>query len=284
MGKKRKSKAGTNTSSTSEDSESQEHKIQKIATDKMDTAIIDRLDQLSTQTSDGFRQIHEDFNTFKLEIKSEIVAIKTVIRDLEKATEYTQQDVEDLKKKNDEQIEEKTILVQRIEELEEQVQSITKELKQERENLINLEQYTRKENLIFNQIPESDDENCKDKIKNILENMGIISNEIKFHAVHRIGKKRQGTFVRPIIARFVSREDRDLVFYKKKEIKRANPNAYITQDYARAIKEERKILIKAMKNGRIQGLTNIKVLDRFLYVGNEKFTSKNLPSYLEDEE
>ena len=284
MGKKRKSKAGTNTSSASEDSESQERKIQKTATDKMDSAIIYRLDRLSTQTSDGFRQIHKNFNTVKLEIKSEIVAIKTVIRDLEKATEYTQQDVEDLKKKNDEQIEEKTILVQRIEELEEQVQSITKELKQERENLINLEQYTRKENLIFNQIQESDDENCKEKIKNILENVGIISNEINFHAVHRNGKKRQGTFVRPIIARFVSREDRDLVFYKKKEIKRANPNAYITQDYARAIKEERKILIKAMKNGRIQGLTNIKVLDRFLYVGNEKFTSKNLPSYLEDEE
>ena len=75
-----------------------------------------------------------------------------------------------------------------------------------------------------------------------------------------------------------------ILLYKKKEIKRANPNTYITQDYARAIKEEMKILIKAMKNGRIQGLTNIKVLDRFLYVGNEKFTSKNLPSYLEDEE
>lgn len=284
MGRKRKSKAGTNTSSASEESAcaSQDHKIQKIADDEMDTAIIDRLNQLSTQTSDGFKQIHEDLETFKLEIKSEIAAIKTVIRDLEKATEFTQQEVEELKKKNDEQEEVKTILTRRIGGLEEQIQNITKELKRDRENLINLEQYTRKENLIFNQIPESYEENCKEKVKNILEEMGITSKEIKFHAVHRLGKKRQGA--RPIIARFVSREDRDLVFYKKKEIKRANPNAYITQDYARAIKEERKILIKAMKNGRDQGLTNIKVLDRFLYVGNEKFTSKNLPSYLADEE
>ena len=109
--------------------------------------------------------------------------------------------------------------------------------------------------------------------------MGIISNKIKSHAVHRLGKKRKG--VRPIIA-IISREERDFVFYKKKEIKRVNFNAYITQENAKAIKEERKILIKAMKNGRNQGQTNLKVLDRFLYVGNEKFTSKNLPSYLED--
>ena len=109
------------------------------------TAIIDRLDQLSTQTNHGFKQLHEDFATFKLEIKTDVKAIKTVIRDLEKATEFIQNDMEDLKMKTNEEETERTTLTARIDLLEKQVQALTKKLKEEKENLVNLEQYTRRE-------------------------------------------------------------------------------------------------------------------------------------------
>ena len=49
-----------------------------------------------------------------------------------------------------------------------------------------------------------------------------------------------------------------------------------TQDYVSKSNETRE------KPG--QGLTNIKVLDRFLCVGNEKYTINNLLSHLKDEE
>ena len=140
----------------------------------------------------------------------------------------------------------------------------------------------RRENLILNQIPESENENCKEKVLTVLDDVGIDTGEIKFHAVHRLEKKRRST--QPMIARFVSKEDRDFVFSRKNEIQKTSPNAYITQDYARAIRNERKMLISAMTHGRNQGVTNIKVLDRFLDIRNEKYSISNLSSHLKDEE
>ena len=56
---------------------------------------------------------------------------------------------------------------------------------------------------------------------------------------------------------------------------------YITQDYARAIQEERRILIKAMMKAREEyGLNDAKVKGRFLFINNERYDSKSIPEYL----
>ena len=58
-------------------------------------------------------------------------------------------------------------------------------------------------------------------------------------------------------------------------------DAYITQDYARAIQEERKVLIKAMMKAREEhGLNDAKVKGRFLFINNERYDSKSIPEYL----
>ena len=58
-------------------------------------------------------------------------------------------------------------------------------------------------------------------------------------------------------------------------------NAYITQDYARAIQEERKVLIKAMMKAHEEhGLNDAKVKGRFLFISNERYDSKSIPEYL----
>ena len=90
-------------------------------------------------------------------------------------------------------------------------------LKEAQENLVALENYTRRENLRFMNIPESRGENCQDIIYDVLENdLKMNAVEIRFHAVHRVGKPRQNNGATPprprqIIARFVVREDRDAV-------------------------------------------------------------------------
>ena len=62
---------------------------------------------------------------------------------------------------------------------------------------------------------------------------------IRFHAVHRVGKIMQGR-TRPIIVRFVSREDRNLVRAKRGKIKQStvHSDAYITEDFARYSRRE----------------------------------------------
>jgi len=73
----------------------------------------------------------------------------------------------------------------------------------------------------------------------IQEDMGIDTSEIKFHALHRVGKKMESR-CRPIIARFISREDKNLIWQRKDKIKHSPnyPDAYITEDFAKAIRRK----------------------------------------------
>jgi len=70
---------------------------------------------------------------------------------------------------------------------------------------------------------------------------------IRFHVGRCVGKPMQGR-KRPIIVRFVSGKDKNLVWVKQGKIKKStvHSDAYIIEDFARAIQEEREVLIKAM--------------------------------------
>ena len=104
-----------------------------------------------------------------------------------------------------------------------------------------MQNYSRRKNLRFMNVPERNDENCMDVVYDIIENdMNINVEDIHFHAVHRVGKPRSEdaskSFPRPIIARFLSREERDTVFRARNRLKdslRAK-DVYITQDYAKS--------------------------------------------------
>ena len=118
----------------------------------------------------------------------------------------------------------------------------------EKEN-VSLENYTRRENLKFMNLPEDRREDCKGMISNLIQNdLKIDVTNVRFHADHRVGKPVFGK-TRPIIARFVCREERDLIWSKKKDLKNyaTYRDAHITRDYAKAIQQERRALIKAMK-------------------------------------
>ena len=131
---------------------------------------------------------------------------------------------------------------------------------EEKEKIIGLEDYTRCENLKFHNIPESnfegDTQSGKQVILDILENkLQIDTTDVRFQAFHRIGKRKESRN-RPIIARFVCREDRGCVFGRKQVLKdsRRYRDAYVTADYAKAIQEERRKLIKAMFKAKESGL------------------------------
>ena len=58
-------------------------------------------------------------------------------------------------------------------------------------------------------------------------------------------------------------------------------DAYITEDYARAIQLERKALIKAtMKARDEQGIQNATVRGSYLIINNERYDHKSIPEYL----
>ena len=116
-------------------------------------------------------------------------------------------------------------------------------------------------------------------IYDVISSLGVNTSQIRFHAVHRVGKKVEDR-CRPIISRFVCREDRDRVWLERGKIKQSTtyPDAYITEDYAGAIQEERKKLIKAMMKARDDhGLKNVKVKGRLLYIDKDRYAHENIP-------
>ena len=121
-------------------------------------------------------------------------------------------------------------------------------------------------------------EDCKAMIYDILQrDLELDTSLIRFHAVHRVGKLMQGR-TRPIIVRFVS-----LVWAKRGKIKQStvHPDAHITEDVARAIQEERKVLIKAMIKARDElGMDNVKVIGRYLIIDNQKYDYNTIPDDL----
>lgn len=244
--------------------------------DSMCNGLKNSLDCLRQVVSEGFVKLHTDLDKFKTEID----AVKLSIKDMEKSLTYTQCEVQDLKVHFEAETKEHS---KEVDSLNKKIADLEDRLKQEVENNIALEQYTRRENLRFNNIEEKDKEDCKRVVYNILEKeLGVDTTKIRFHAVHRVGKKIHGRR-RPIIARFVCREDRDKVWSVRGKIKESitHSDAYITEDYARAIQEERKILIKAMMKAREEhGLSNAKVKGRFLFINNERYDSNNIPEYL----
>jgi len=220
---------------------------------------------------------------FRHEIKENLNGLKATITDIEKSLEKAWEHLDDhtaelkaLKDVKDSQQKE-------IDELKFKLQKTTMLLNVEKKNNVALENYTRRENLKFMNIPEDRGEDCKGIIINLIQNdLKIAVTNVRFHAVHRVGKPAVGK-TRPIIARFVCREDRDLIFSRKKDLKNSTTyrDAYITQGYAKAIQQERRTLIKAMKKARALGL-NSKVIDRHLIVGGEKFTCGTIPEHLKE--
>ena len=70
---------------------------------------------------------------------------------------------------------------------------------------------------------------------------------------------------------------------RKKDLKNSTTyqDAYITQDYAKAIQQERRTLIKAMKKARALGFDS-KVTDRDLFVNEERFPCENILEHLKE--
>ena len=274
--KRKKSSRGSSSSETEE--------VMAIAAnsgdDSMCNELKNSLDCLRQVVSEGFVKLHTDFDKLRFEFKTEIDAVKLSIKDIEKSLTDTQSEVQDLKVHFETETKEHS---KEVDALDKKIAYLEDRLKQEVENNIALEQYTRRENLRFNNIEEKEHEDCKMVVYNILEKeLGVDTTKIRFHAVHRVGKKFHGRH-RPIIARFVCREDQDKVWSVKGKIKESitHADAYITEDYARAIQEERKVLIKAMMKAREEnGLSNAKVKGRFLFINNERYDSNSIPEYL----
>ena len=278
-----KSKRGERGSSFSSASSNTELKEARMNEEEEETkSLRDLIQNLTANMESNFAKLHEELCGLRQEMKEEIDMLKSNIKDVEKSVDEIWATIEDMKEATKALRDSKTVQEDEMQELRALLTKTKAELKEERDKVIELEDYTRRENLKFHNIPESEEEGVNHSPKQVI--LSILQKEfqmdtaqIRFHAVHRIGKRKENKH-RPIIVRFVCREDRDQVFARKKGIKESTrfKDAYITADYAKVIQDERRKLIKAMFKAKEQG-SEAKVIGRYLYIGELKYDVTNIP-------
>lgn len=234
------------------------------------------LELLSARIENSFSELSNELSTFRLEIQADIKEMKQTISEQGKSLDAVWGRSEEAERKIEEMGD-----VQRG--MHEEISLLKQELRDQKEKNIALEAYTRRENLIFRNVFETADDDPKKVILNMLRiDLEIDTSEMRFHAIHRIGKSRSG-IARPIIVRFVCREDKDTVFSKRKLLKDSfgHDKVYITLDYPKEIQKERAILIKAMKKAQSAG-TRAKVLGRSLVMDSGTYNVDTIPEAYKD--
>jgi len=171
----------------------------------------------------NFTKLHEELCGLRQEMKEKIDTMKSNIKGVEKSVEEIWATIEDVKEETKALKDSTTVQEDEMQELRALLTKTKAELKEERDKVIELEDYTRRENLKFHNIPEPEaegvDHSPKQVILSILQKeLPMDTAQIQFHAVYRIGKQKENKH-RPIIAHFVCREDRDQVFVRKKGTK-----------------------------------------------------------------
>ena len=189
------------------------------------------------QIFERFAVLENSVNSLQIELntlndKSRSVEGKAI--EMEKAMEFTNTEIEELKKKDKEN-------ENNIKELE--------------DKLLYQEVYNRRENLRFFGIPEAAS-GAEDTTKVVhhffKEELELEDGEnIEFQRAHRIGKKKTGE-ARPVIVRFLRFPDRELVFRRVREME-DEIDVKVYSDYPEEISERRKKQWPKMKKAREEG-------------------------------
>ena len=151
-----------------------------------------------------------------------------------------------------------------------------------REQLIRIECHSRRENLLFCNIPEQPRESerdCLSKVQHVMMQIGLHNyTEISIDRCHRKGKFTNGK-TRPIIVKFHDYGDRMRVWTGRFELNKyqESKKVYVNEDFPAEVEQRRKILYPILKraksmNGKYQSRI---IIDKLIVNGNS-YTVENL--------
>ena len=110
----------------------------------------------------------------------------------------------------------------------------------------------------MNSCDTSDGEKSADaerKVRSLIaEKFKLDTGAMVIERAHRIGKRDpKGERQRPIVAKFLNFKDRELVWSRRKELKRAAPGVYLNEDFSEAVRQKRKELLPKLREAWDRG-------------------------------
>ena len=155
----------------------------------------------------------------------------------------------------------KTEVFAKLQSIEDKIQGIAvgnekieARLKWVEDKLTDLENRSRRENLLFFGIPDDREESwasSEEKISTFLKEKLGLDKDIVFHRVHRIGKYRRGANARPIIAKLLLSKDKELIMKNVGKLK--DTGFSISEDFCQVTRDRRKLLLPHLKKAKSLG-------------------------------
>lgn len=136
------------------------------------------------------------------------------------------------------------------------------------DKLDDLENRSRRNNICFDAIPESDKETwaqTEEKIKEVISSkLKIKTKGIVIERAHRIGKKKRADKPRTAIARFLNHKDKQAILVDKKNLK---GTGFVREDYsdlvmAKAPRTDTQAQCEARDHGHIRTTADHPIQDR----------------------
>ena len=221
--------------------------------------MLERISALESKDKANMQRI-ENMQADLDQANAEISLLREQVKSLEESLKFTQADQEEVK---------------------ERVNTCEEDQMRNEDELIRQNIYSRRWNLIMYGIEESERENCTDQVKNIMVSALKINEETvrstKFCGMHRLGKSKQNSGrPRLVIARFTCREDRDLVWRQRYNLKGGHFS--FAEDLPPAVRKIRKmILVPAMKEARKTAGTKATIARDRLIVNGRRYTFDQIP-------
>ena len=219
-----------------------------------------RISALESKEEGNTRRLN-DMQAQLDQANAEISSLRAKVKSLEESLEFTQAEQDEVK---------------------ERVNTCEEDQMRNEDELIRQSIYSRRWNLIIYRMKESKSKNCTDLVKNVMSSALKINEDkvrsMSFCGVHRLGKFKQNRSEkpRPVIARFTCREDRDLVWRDRYNLK--GSCFKLAEDLPPAVREIRKtILVPAMKEAKKTEGTKATITGDRLIVNGKRYTFNQIP-------
>ena len=207
-------------------------------------------------------------------MKDNLSQITQDIAGIKSSLEYTQKEVQELKEKYEQQEDKISVLQKKVTEID----SLREENRELRNQITALEGYGRRENLVFDNIPEKQGEVCSDVVRGLFKKLGLAdADTIMLQRVHRLGSystDATSTRNRPIIVRFAFFPDRERVWRSRSKL--AGTRITMREDFPEPIERERRILVPILRAAKKLENVKSRLVANKLIVNSQTFTVNTL--------
>ena len=180
---------------------------------------LETIDDVHTYYEEKFKQYDEKFKLLEVKSQAQVDTLHKIIEKKDVVIQKLCEDIGDLKKSFDYMSKETADIKEKLDTsntaLKSKLQEAESEMKSVMEKTVDLEDRSRRSNLVFFNFKEASQgitEDCEDMVDNLLKSLNILGSEdIWIDRAHRLGRRKpeNDTKPRPIIVKFS--------YYKQKE-------------------------------------------------------------------